>query len=220
VHERRVCDDADRMSEFLAEVEQAVARACPPRSYPAPGPGFGDATLTAFSWQIVAAHAADQRIVDAEHRGAWDLLLRDVQRLVGELRSLIDIRLVPYERYSGPEDMRVDVVNHRRLEVSTLHCVHPLWTPEQNCEFRVAHDILGHVLRPHPFSLAGEYLASHDHMRHTDPAARQAVFTEVCMYASIRYTVGEYPEVQRAIAMPQFLARYEREFLAEPVSRA
>ena len=213
-----MCDDADGMSEFLAEIEQAVARACPPRPYPAPGPAFDDAALTAFSWQIVAAHAADERMVDAEHRGAWDILLREAQRLVAGLRSLIDIRFVPYERYRGPDDMRADVVDHRRLEVSTLHCVHPLWTPEENCEFRVAHDILGHVLRPHPFSLAGEYLAFHDHMRHTDRAARQAVFTEVCMYASIRYTVGEYPAVQRAIGLPQFLERYEREFLAAPVS--
>lgn len=211
-----MCDDADGMSEFLAEIERAVARACPPRAYP--GPAFTDAALTAFSWEIVAAHAADPRLVDDEHRGAWDLLLGEARRLVAGLRSAIDIRFVPYERYAGPEDMREDVVNNRRLEVSTLHCVHPLWTPEQNCEFRVAHDILGHVLRPHPFSLAGEYLAFHEHMRHTDRAARQAVFTEVCMYASIRYTVGEYPAVQRAIALPEFLARYEREFVAGPVS--
>lgn len=204
------------MAEFLAEIEQAVARACPPRPYPAPGPGFTDAALTAFSWEIVAAHAADLRLVDAEHRGAWGVLLREAQRLVAELRPLIDISFAPHERYSGPEDMRADVVNHRRLEVSTLHCVHPLWTPEENCEFRVAHDILGHVLRPYPFSLAGEYLAFHEHMRHTDPAARQAVFTEVCVYASIRYTVGEYPEVQRAVAFPGYLEAYERGFLEGP----
>ena len=73
-------------------------------------------------------------------------------------------------------------------------------------------------LWPDPLRRFGEYLAFHEHMRHTDRAARQAVFTEVCMYASIRYTVGEYPAVQRAIALPGFLDRYEREFLAGPVS--
>ena len=205
------------MHEVLAEIEQAVARACPPRPYPEPGPGFGDASLTAFSWELVAAHAADERMVDPEHRGAWALLLREAQRLVAELRPLIAISFAAREAYAGPEDMREDVVRNRRLEVSTLHCVHPLWTPAENCEFRVAHDILGHVLQTHPFSLAGEYLAFHEHMRHTDPAARQAVFTEVCMYASIRYTVGAYPEVQRAIGFPRHLAVYERDFLAGPV---
>lgn len=205
------------MPPFLREIEQAVARACPPRAYPAPGPGFTDGALMDFSWEVVAAHAADPRMIDEQHRDAWGLLLREAQRLVAEFRPLFDVSFAPRERYSGPEDMREDVLRNRHLEVSTLHCVHPLWTPEENCEFRVAHDILGHVLRPFPFSLTGEYLAFHEHMRHTDPAARQAVFTEVCAYASIRYTVGEYPEIQRAVVFPGLLERYERGFLAGPV---
>ena len=202
------------MHERLQQIRQAVERSFARRHYPAPGPGFDDASLRDFSRDVVEAHAADDRLIDPPHRAAWDALLRDAQRMVAALRPLIEIRHVAHDAYTGPDDMREDVLRNRRLDVSTLHCDHPLWSPEQNCAFRVAHDILGHVLHPHPFSLVGEYLAFHEHMRRTDPDAKQALFTEVCVYASIRYTVGEYPQTQRAIAYPAQLLTYERRFLA------
>ena len=202
------------MIERLQQIQQAVERSFARQPYPAPGPGLDDAALRDFSRDVVAAHAADERLIDPPHQAAWEVLLRDAQRMVATLRPLLEIRHVARDTYNGPEDMREDVLRNGRLDVSTLHCDHPLWSPEQNCAFRVAHDVLGHVLRPHPFSLVGEYLAFHEHMRRTDPGARQALFTEVCVYASIRYTVGEYPQTQRAIAYPAQLLTYERRFLA------
>lgn len=202
------------MSEALREIEQAIARACAPRHYPAPGPAFTEAALHEFSLEVIAAHAADDRLIDPPHRAAWDSLLLEAKRLVAELRLVLDIRFVAHEAYAGPDEIRDDVLGNRRLAISTLHCEHPLWSPADNCEFRVAHDILGHVLHPHPFSLVGEYLAFHEHMRCTDPGARQALFTEICVYASIRYTVGSYPDTQRAIAFPAQLETYERRFVA------
>lgn len=203
------------MLKALRQVEEAVARACSPQRYPTPGPAFSDASLREFSRDLVAAHAADERRLDPAHRPSWDILLLEARRLTAALRPLLDIRFVPFEAYGGPEELRADVLGNHRLEVSTLHCEHPLWSPEDNCEFRVAHDILGHVLRLHPFSLVGEYLAFHEHMGRTDPRARQALFTELCVYASIRYTTGAYPDTQRAIAFPTQLADYERRFIGE-----
>jgi len=201
------------MHERLKKIRRVVERSCAAQRYPAPGPALDDAALREFSSDVVAAYAADERLFDPPHRASWDLLLREAQRLVAALRPVLEIRFVPFEAYTGPDDLREDVLQNYRLEVSTLHCEHPLWSPAENCAFRVAHDILGHVLHPHAFSLVGEYLAFHEHMRRTDPGARQALFTEVCVYASIRYTVGEYPPTQRAIAFPAQLRSYERRFL-------
>lgn len=198
----------------LQTIRRVVERSFPPQRYPSPGPGLDDAALREFSSDVVAAYAADERLIDPPHRASWDLLLREAQRMVAALQPLLEIRCVPFESYTGPDDMREDVLQNHRLEISTLHCEHPLWTPAENCAFRVAHDILGHVLHPHAFSLVGEYLAFHEHMRLTAPGAGQALFTEVCVYASIRYTVGSYPQTQRAIAFPAQLGSYERRFLA------
>lgn len=198
---------------MLQQLQQAVERTFAPQHYPAPGPEFADAALHDFSQDVAAAYAASDQRIDPPHRPAWLLLLHEAQRMLAAVRPLLDIRFVPHDAYTGPEDMREDVLRNHRLEVSTLHCEHPLWSPEENCAFRVAHDILGHVLHPHAFSLVGEYLAFHEHMLRTAPGAAQALFTEVCVYASIRYTVGTYPETQRAVAFPAQLHSYERRFL-------
>ncbi|GHG62990.1 hypothetical protein [Comamonas sp. JC664] len=127
-------------------------------------------------------------------------------------RPLLAITYSTRTVYERPEDIVADL-ERGRLEINTGHCEHPLWTPEENCVFRIAHDVIPYALYLRPFSLEGEVLAFHDHVRRAPAEARLALFTEIFGFAAIRYSTGVYPERQKCIVFPELLAAYEAAFL-------
>lgn len=203
--------------DVLASLHEALARrwGVPPGPAPLPD-NLADAALEPLSARILAGYAElerDDLRRDPVHLASWDALRDSVAEVFEVARGLVDIRFVPFESYTSPADIVADL-QRGRLEISTLHCVHPVWSVEENCQFRVAHDLIAHVYAARPFTLLGEYQAFHDHLRVTPTAAWQALFTEVCVYASMRYHGTGYPEVQRAVAFPGLFAAYQAEFMA------
>jgi len=204
----------------VVDVLAALHAALTERWGVSPGPGPLPANLTdeavrPLSASIIADYAALDRdgvLRDPVHLGSWDALLASARELFEVARALVDIRFVPHDSYAGSADMIADL-RRGRLAISTLNCVHPVWSVEENCQFRVAHDLIAHVYAARPFTLLGEYQAFHDHLLVTPRAALQALFTEVCVYSSLAYHGDGYPEVQRAVAFPAQLAAYQAEFM-------
>lgn len=185
----------------------------PMSGYADPEPtAFQPAPLLAFATRFTEAYSAESRRVDAPFAFSWRALMAHAREVYAAVGSLLTIEFTPRTVYFSPEDILADV-ERGRLEINTEHCDHPLWTPEENLLFRVVHDLLPHVLYLRPFSLEGEVLSFHDHVRRAPPEARLALFTEIFGYAAIRYSTGVYPDVQRCIAFPALLADYEASFL-------
>ena len=107
---------------------------------------------------------------------AWDSLLGESVEHARILRQTFNVEYVEYEPYTKASQMFADLENHT-MQVSVLHNTHPLWTTEQNLDFRFAHDILGHWKMGschNIFSFVGEVadggdahpLAGEDDVRH------------------------------------------------------
>jgi hypothetical protein len=70
-------------------------------------------------------------------------------------------------------------LNQGNFVVSRANSDHPIWTPDENVDFRIVHDILGHYPTGGDFSWHGENDACNAHAaRLTDPEARKALMTE------------------------------------------
>ena len=201
------------MASVTSALRELFAQQLPSRDAPYPDPvAFQPAPLMALATRIKQAYAAEPRLVDPAFAFSWQALMAHTREVYERVRPHLSIEFTTRTVYFGPEDIAADV-ERGRLEINTEHCVHPLWTPEENCLFRIVHDVLPHVLHLRPFSLEGEVLAFHDHLRWAPPEARQALFTELFVYAAIRYTTGVYPDDQKCIAFPELLAEYEATFL-------
>ncbi len=201
------------MTAITSRLRELFDERFPMTDYADPEPtAFQPAPLLAFATRVTNAYAAESRRVDAPFAFSWQALMAHSREVYAAVRSLLTIEFSTRTVYLGPEDIIADV-ERGRLEINTEHCDHPLWTQEENLIFRVVHDLLPHVLYLRPFSLEGEVLAFHDHVRRAPPEARLALFTEIFGYAAIRYSTGVYPDVQRCIAFPALLADYEATFL-------
>lgn len=173
---------------------------------------FQPAPLLAFATRVTDAYTADTRHLDTSATGSWKALLAHAFEVHEAVRPLLSITYSTRTVYERPEDIVADL-ERGQLEINTEHCEHPLWTPEENCIFRIAHDVIPHALYLRPFSLEGEVLSFHDHVRRAPAEARLALFTEIFGYAAIRYSTGVYPEHQKCIVFPELLAEYEAAFL-------
>jgi hypothetical protein len=206
------------MTGVLSVLRELLDVRFPPSAYPDPDPrAFQPAPLLAFATRVTDAYAAESRSVDPAFASSWRSLLAHAREVHALVRPHLSITFSTRTLYSGPEDIVADL-ERGRLEINTEHCEHPLWTPEENCLFRILHDVLPHALYLRPFSLEGEVLSFHDHVRRAPPEAGLALFTELFAYAAIRYSTGVYPDSQKCVAFPELLADYEAGFL--PPARA
>ncbi len=174
--------------------------------------GSGEAQLERFAAGFRAVFDAAPVLDPAGHLEAWDRLREHAHEVYDGLAPHFDIRFEPPAPGLTPAELRVDLLEHGRLVITTEHCEHPCWSVEDNCKYRVVHDVITHVLYDRPFSLVGEVLGFHDHLRFAPIGSEQAVFTEVFVYAAIYYTHGSFPTRQKACAFPQLHRQYLAEF--------
>jgi hypothetical protein len=201
------------MTPVMSALREIFTQRLPPSDAPHPDPvAFQPEPLLAFATRVTDAYNADSRLLDSEFAGSWRALLDHAREVHALVKPLLSIEFSTRTVYFSPEDIAADVARGR-LEINTEHCEHPLWTPEENCIFRVVHDIIPHVLFLRPFSLEGEVLSYHDHLRWAPPEGKLALFTEIFGYAAIRYSTGYYPEHQKCIVFPELVAEYEASFL-------
>ncbi len=128
--------------------------------------------------------------------GAWERLIDESLDHARTIRDTLTIKYVEFEPYDSARAMCADLENSV-MQVSTLHLDPPLWTPEQNIEFRIAHDAIGHWGMGetcNPFSFKGEVAAFLRQVKQfRSEAAKRALYTEVIGQAAFRGSFGTFP---------------------------
>lgn len=124
-------------------------------------------------WQELAAINAAQA---AALRSAFTVIVHD--------------DLDPYET---AEQMHADIDNGI-YQVTSLHSHHPVWTPQQNVDFRIVHDLMGHGVANSDFSLKGEVQAYQAQCKVVPVHLWPVLFTEIiaqASYANTHHLFGE-----------------------------
>jgi hypothetical protein len=123
---------------------------------------------------------------------AWHVLRDESTRLANVVRKLIVVMETgepePYKHYGS---MFRDI-SWRTFMVSTANCDHPLWTPAENVNFRIVHDVLGHFPVRAAFTWDGEIAACIEHATHLSELAQRALFTECIAQVAYKCVYGEF----------------------------
>lgn len=113
----------------------------------------------------------------AEH--AWQQLADESKKHADYIRQHLNVTETDNpEPYDNSEDMIRDIRNNRNFVVSTANSEHPIWTPEQNVNFRIVHDVFGHAATEGDFGWHGENDACSTHFALSSPHAQKALATE------------------------------------------
>lgn len=129
---------------------------------------------------------------------AWKALAGESALDAKAVRAMFDVRLTADpEPYPSARNMIESMQRTGVMLVSTANCEHPIWTPEQNVDFRIVHDGMGHYLSGGAFSWQGELDACSIHFRLVrNEAARRALFTECIGQIAAYYVIGGHaPQV-------------------------
>ena len=118
----------------------------------------------------------------------------------------IHVEVTPHDPYPGPAEMIHDIEHNRRLRVLSTASTggHPVFTNEQNDQFRAVHDAFGHAGTGRGFDRHGEEAAYLSHRGMYSPAARRALASETRGQNSAFIASGAFPE-QKVALLP---ARY------------
>lgn len=166
--------------------------------------------------QPIAEAYAKAPIYDPKAAGAFKALADDSEKRANVLREQLHIEEVndpePYPHAQAQAD---DIHKRRHYTVSTANSEHPIWTPEQNVNFRICHDVLGHAVSGGDFGWEGENRACQAHFPLLSAEAQKALFSECISqtaYASHYRSFGP----QKVALFPQF---YEPAQAQEGISK-
>lgn len=116
---------------------------------------------------------------DPNAEAAWHKLAEESKQHADMIRKNLDVQVVDDpEPYANADDMIKDIKHNRRFLVSQANSEHPVWSPEDNVNFRIVHDVLGHAATGGRFTWKGENDACATHHSFSSPLARQALTTE------------------------------------------
>lgn len=136
---------------------------------------------------------------------AWKALAAESKIQADAIRRQIKVEVVDDpEPYPNAQAMCEDVHKNKHFYVSRANSEHPLWSQEDNINFRIVHDVLGHCQSGGDFTWHGENLACGTHFPLVSPLAREALMTE-CLgqtgYANVYHGFGP----QKVGFMSEFL---------------
>lgn len=110
---------------------------------------------------------------------AWRALAEESKRHADMIRGKMNVHVVDDpEPYATADDMIRDIKHNNNFLVSRANSDHPIWTPDDNVNFRIVHDVLGHAATGGRFTWKGENDACATHHSFSSPLARQALTTE------------------------------------------
>jgi hypothetical protein len=160
-----------------------------------------------FIEEVAAAYAMAP-VNDPTAHKAWRVLADETMALARRLEGCLDVRYTPVpEPYPTAHDMLVDIARGCMV-VSTANSDHPIWTLEENCAFRLVHDVLGHGTTGSGFDWRGEWVAYEKHCSVVQsPAAKWALFTEAVgqvAYAIVNRGFTSV-HVQKVAFLPQWM---------------
>lgn len=110
---------------------------------------------------------------------AWKALAAESKIQADAIRRQITVEVVDDpEPYMSAQQMVEDIHKNKHFAVSRANSEHPIWSVEDNVNFRIVHDVLGHAQSGGDFSWVGENKACGVHFPLVSPLAREALFTE------------------------------------------
>ena len=116
---------------------------------------------------------------DQKAAPAWQALAAESKAQADAIRQQIRVEVVDDpEPYASAAEMCEDIHKNKNFKVSRANSEHAIWTVEDNINFRIVHDVLGHCQSGGDFSWRGENLACGVHFPLVSPLAREALFTE------------------------------------------
>jgi hypothetical protein len=110
------------------------------------------------------------------------LALEIEEQYIKVLRTGLKVFFVNHDPYEDLDEMTKDI-KRGLLKISQLHNTHPLFTQEQNLQFRAIHDY-AHYVTQSDFSLEGEYRAFLEQSRMYKPESIPALYTEIVLQAA------------------------------------
>jgi hypothetical protein len=136
---------------------------------------------------------------------AWKALAAESKVQADAIRQQITVEVVDEgEPYATAQEMVEDIHKNKHFKVSRANSEHPVWSVEDNVNFRIVHDVIGHAQSGGDFSWRGENLACGVHFPLVSPLAREALFTECIGQTAYRsYYKGFGP--QKIGFLSQFL---------------
>ena len=146
--------------------------------------------VTREQWEILYRYQSADT-VEKRHVYAWKALAEETTRLYEALPKDLRVRFSPGQPYATAADLH-RVISTRDLVISTDNNVHPVWTGEENLQFRAVHDWYGHVLTEYDFELDGEIGAYMATGKLHSPSAKHALFTEVYVQALYYAVFGHF----------------------------
>ena len=122
---------------------------------------------------------AKMPVFDEKAVPAWKALAAESKIQADAIRKQITVEVVDDpEPYMSAQEMVEDIHKNRHFSVSRANSEHPIWSVEDNINFRIVHDVLGHAQSGGDFSWVGENKACGVHFPLVSPLAREALFTE------------------------------------------
>jgi len=110
---------------------------------------------------------------------AWKQLADESKKHADYIRQHLNITETDNpEPYNTSADMIRDIRDNRNFVVSTANADHPVWTPQDNINFRIVHDVFGHAATDGDFGWHGENDACSTHFALSSPHAQKALATE------------------------------------------
>lgn len=154
--------------------------------------------------QPIAEAYAKAPVYDPKAAAAYKALADDSTRRAEVLRNQLHIEEVnDPEPYPHAQAMTDDIHKRQHFLVSTANSEHPLWTPEQNTNFRIVHDVLGHGVSGGDFGWEGENKACAAHFPLLSAEAQKALFTE-CIAQTAYGAHYRHFGPQKVALFPQF----------------
>jgi hypothetical protein len=154
--------------------------------------------------QPIAEAYAKAPVYDPKAAAAFKALADDSTRRAEVLRNQLHIEETnDPEPYVNAQDQADDIHKRQHYTVSTANCDHPIWTPEQNVNFRIVHDVLGHGVSGGDFGWEGENKACAAHFPLLSTEAQKALFSE-CIAQSAYAAHYRHFGPNKVALFPQF----------------
>jgi hypothetical protein len=144
-------------------------------------------------------------VFDPKALPAWEALANETRAQAKAIMRQIDVQVVDDpEPYETAQEMCEDIKRNGRFLVSRANSDHPVWSPEDNINFRIVHDVIGHCQSGGDFSWRGENMACGVHFPLVSSLAQEALFTE-CIGQTAYYSFYRGFGPQKVGLMSEFL---------------
>lgn len=150
--------------------------------------------------RLANAYAAAPTL-DTDALVHWEALAADSKVWADRIRTKLEIHYTSVAEPYVSADLMLSDIRYRVLLVSTAHSNHPVWTVEQNINFRIVHDVMGHGLSGGDFTWAGEMLACYFHKRCVSTLAALALRTECLGQVAYQQLTGCFG-IQKVAVLP------------------